>query len=117
MTRNNYHLGLYAENLAALLLRLKGYQIIAKRYKTPFGEIDLIARRRNLTIFVEVKARPTAKDALESITPKMRDRITRAATWYLARKPDKNLDYRFDVITVRPPFYVRHLDNAWQSPT
>ena len=108
--------GLAAENFAALLLRLKGYRILARRYKTPVGEIDLIARRGRTIAFVEVKARQTMDEALAAVTPAMQARITRAAGYFLAGNPAlAQLTLRFDLMAVRPPFYCRHLDNAWQG--
>lgn len=110
-----YHRGLRAEHFAATFLRLKGYRIIATRYKTPVGEIDLIARRRRTLVFVEVKERQTMNDALSSITPQMKARITRAAQMYIAAHPAcSGFDMRFDVVATRG-FFIRHLDNAWMA--
>ena len=53
-----FRTGLSAENRAAAFLMAKGYRILAKRFRTPYGEIDLVARKRNLLAFIEVKARP-----------------------------------------------------------
>lgn len=77
--------GRWAEHAAALFLRFKGYRILARRYKTPVGEIDLVAERGRTLAFVEVKWRPTARAALEAIPPRQRDRVSRAANWYLSR--------------------------------
>jgi putative endonuclease len=115
MPRDTYASGLRAEAFAALLLRLKGYRILARRYKTRVGEIDLIARRGRTIAFVEVKARRSLAAALESLTPAMRARICRAALSYIARNPrHAGCDLRFDLIAAAPPFYWRHLDNAWR---
>ena len=113
-----YRLGLYAEILAALYLMLRGYRIIAWRYKTKIGEVDLIARRRQSLVFVEVKARQELSTALESVTAQMRKRITAAANSFLIKHPQyQNSEMRFDVIAVALPFSVQHLDNAWFSTT
>lgn len=107
--------GLLAEAGAAFLLRLKGYRILARRYKTPVGEVDIIAARGRTLVFVEVKARQTPAQAIESLTPGMRGRIGRAAAHFLAAHPrwaDK--ECRFDLVAVSLPFQWRHLDNAWQ---
>jgi len=61
-----FQLGISAESRAALLLITKAYRIVARRWKTPFGEIDIIARRRRMLVFAEVKARATV-DALRAI--------------------------------------------------
>lgn len=89
---------------------------MAQRYKTPVGEIDLIVHKKGMLVFVEVKARKTLEEAAQSITKRMQGRITRAGQYYISQNPhwgDKEI--RFDVITVSPPFFIRHLDNAWLS--
>jgi len=63
-----FKLGLSAESRAAMFLIAKGYRILARRFKTPFGEIDIVARRRRALVFVEVKARARANDAAEAVT-------------------------------------------------
>lgn len=68
--QKTYQRGLHAETVAVWFLRLKGYKILVRRYKTKVGEIDIIARRGNKIIFTEVKARPSIDIALESITRK-----------------------------------------------
>lgn len=116
--RTNHQAGLVAENLAAFLLRLKGYRIVARRYKTPVGEIDLIVRRRRTLAFVEVKARATMEDALAAVTPHMRERIQRAAGHFISGRPElAGFDMRFDLIALAPPLRWRHLDNAWRLDT
>lgn len=113
-SKKSYDRGLRAENVAALWLQLKGYKILERRYKTPVGEIDLIIKKGNLVSFVEVKARATKTGALESLTPAMRQRIERAALHYISQHGG-NCDMRFDLVTVVPPFFIHHLDNAWQQ--
>ncbi len=111
-----YKKGLIAEEIAAWLLRFKGYRIVARRYKTPVGEIDLIARKGTVIVFVEVKARQNLTVALGAVTPAMQRRITRAAQWFVANYPAcTGHDMRFDLLALAPPFFVRHLDNAWQA--
>lgn len=113
-----YRFGLYAEILAALFLILRGYRIIEWRYKTKIGEVDLIARRKQSLVFIEVKARRELSTALESVTPQMRKRITAAANSFLIKHPQyQHYEMRFDVIAVALPFSVQHLDNAWFSTT
>ena len=112
-----YDRGLQAERLAALWLGVKGYKILAKRYKTPVGEIDLIMKRKNILAFIEVKARQTHDQALESLTPKMRRRIEKAALYYCSHNNVEGRELRFDLVTVQPPFFIHHLDNAWQQGT
>lgn len=113
-----YRRGLWAETLAALYLRCKGYRILETRYKTPLGEIDLIARRGEAVVFVEVKARGTMGEALEAVHRRNRARVQRAALHYLAHHPNlADARLRFDVIALAPPFSLRHLDNAWPGHT
>ena len=131
--------GRNAERVAAWYLRAKGYRILAERYKTPSGEIDLIAtrlakpfanpiasRRRHL-VFVEVKARATLQDGLEAISPRQQQRIRAAAETFLARNAsgtgrDAGLapglsQCRFDAIVVTPGRFglphITHRPNAW----
>ena len=67
-------------------------------------------------MFVEVKARQKLVAALESVTPGMRRRIIRAASWFVSQNPQyADSVLRFDLIACAPPFSVRHLDNAWQA--
>lgn len=109
-----YQKGLWAESLAGLFLRLKGYKILEQRYKTRSGEIDIIAKNKNMIVFIEVKNRQTQNQALHSLTPKMKQRIGNAARYFIAQNPSYiDHDMRFDLITITPPFFIHHLDNAW----
>ncbi len=106
--------GRLAEAKAAMLLRLKGYRIAAQRWKSPAGEIDLIARRRSVVAFVEVKARADADDALASVGPQQRRRIVQAARHWLASNPDAmECDCRFDIVLVTPYQWPQHIANAF----
>jgi putative endonuclease len=108
--------GLSAESRAALLLIAKAYRIVARRWKTPLGEVDIVARRGRTLAFVEVKARSTFDDAIEAVTERSRRRIIAAAELWLARHPgDAGSDIRFDVIMVVPGKLPRHLPNAFDA--
>lgn len=112
----NHRAGLRAEALAVLLLRLKGYGILARRYRTPAGEIDIVARRLGRLAFVEVKTRGEAAAALESVTLRARGRIRRSAEHFLAAHPGLDgLRMGFDVVIVVPPGLPRHLRDAWRD--
>jgi putative endonuclease len=114
MKKNSYQFGLFAEFIAALFLLLKGYRIVERRYKTPVGEIDLIAKQKGVLVFVEVKARKDMCDALGAITPGMKKRITRAAESYISHNPQiSDMPMRFDLIALESFLNVRHLVNAW----
>lgn len=114
MRLTSYTKGIVAEYFAAALLRLKGYKILEHRYKTPWGEIDLIAKRRNLLVLVEVKRRKTLKIGLEAILPKQRSRIEKASQVYIGSAKIKFDQVRFDVI-VTTPTRLHHLKDAWQT--
>ena len=108
--------GLSAESRAAMLLIAKAYRIVARRWKTPFGEIDIVARRRRTLVFVEVKARDSVEDAMEAVTERTKRRIIGAAELWLARNPDDvNAEIRFDVILVAPGKMPRHIANAFDA--
>jgi len=98
-----YRHGLLAETIAALLLRLKGHRIIARRYKTPVGEIDLVALKGKRLAFVEAKQRKTLNEAGWSLPTRARRRIVRAAQYWLAGHPDfAGHDIAFDACLPRP---------------
>lgn len=95
--------GRWAERLAQLWLRLKGYQLLDHRAVTAAGEIDLIARRGEYIAFIEVKARPDIEKARSALTHRQRRRIERAASLWLARHPrfgDQHM--RYDLFLVAP---------------
>jgi putative endonuclease len=122
MRRRGYHEaerhGRRAEFLCALLLRLKGYRILARHWKCSSGEIDIVARRGRLLAFIEVKARDGIATAAESLGRKQQARIARAAAQFLAGRPDlAALDQRFDVILVVPRRLPMHLPAAWSAST
>ena len=114
--RRGAHLfGLKAELLAALLLRLKGYSILAQRYAVSGGEIDIIARRGDSIAFVEVKARADLDMATDSITAAKRRRIARGARVWLARNPwAVGLTLRGDAVYVAPRRLPRHALSAYR---
>lgn len=112
--------GRAGEFSAALLLRLKGYRVLARRFSlgagTGAGEVDLIARRGRTLAFVEVKARTGLDAAAEAIRPEQRRRIVRAAEAFLAERPGlSELEVRFDAVLVAPGRFPRHLPGAWRA--
>lgn len=117
-----YRFGHWAETLCVWWLRLGGYRVLARRYKAPVGEIDIIARRGDTLAFVEVKARHGARnngdpwdDAGEVLTMRQRGRIVRAAEAFVARRPAlSDCAMRFDLMTVRPWRPPHHLADAWR---
>ena len=111
-----FRLGISAEWRAAMLLIAKGFHIVARRWRSPVGEIDLVVRRRRLLVFVEVKARGRVDDAAEAVTERQRRRIAAAAKAWLASHPgDVGCDIRFDAVLVAPWRLPRHLPAAFET--
>ena len=107
--------GRRSEDLCALALRLKGYRILARGFRAPVGEIDLIAKRGRVLAMVEVKARPTLDQARQAISPRQRDRIARAALAFLQRHPVlRRLSLRYDALLLVPGRWPRHIRDAWR---
>ena len=111
-----FRVGLSAESRAAALLIAKGYRIVARRFRTPVGEVDIVARRGSVLIFVEVKARSRLDDAAEAVTDRGKRRIVAAAEAWLAQNPDDvNRDIRFDAVLVAPRRLPRHIEAAFDA--
>ena len=111
-----FRTGLSGESRAAAYLIAKGYRIIARRYRTSVGEIDIVARRRNTVAFVEVKARPRLDDAAFAITPQQQQRIIAAAeAWLMAHPDHAEYELRFDAILVAPGKLPQHLTAAFDA--
>ncbi len=111
-----FKLGLSAESRASAFLMAKGFRIVARRWRCPAGEIDIVAKRGNLLIFVEVKAREKLDDAAYSVTERQQRRIAAAAAGWLAVNPDDAMrDMRFDVILVAPRAWPRHITAAFEA--
>jgi putative endonuclease len=108
--------GRWAESLAAWRLRLAGYRVVARNFRSPVGEIDLVVRRGRVLAFVEVKTRLLLADAAEAIRPAQQARIRNAAAAFLARHPAlAELDLRFDAVLVPPGRLPQHLPDAWRD--
>jgi putative endonuclease len=107
-----YRRGKWGEHIATLYLWLKGYKILERRYKTPVGEIDLLVRKGNTLIAVEVKTRDTFEQAALSLAPFQQKRIERALLYYLTGR-NYPLDFRFDVILICPMRWPCHIQGAW----
>ena len=113
--RRALRFGLRAETVAALLLRLKGYRILARRFAGAGGEIDVIARRGDVVAFVEVKAREDIEDAFSAITRLKRRRMGRAARAWVARNEwAMRATLRGDAVFVAPGRLPRHQENAFE---
>jgi putative endonuclease len=93
--------GISAESRAAAFLIAKSFRILARRWRSPLGEIDIVAKRRHLLVFAEVKARASLAEAAESVDERQRRRIAAAAEIWLAANPDETIfDIRFDAILI-----------------
>ncbi|MGH6954083.1 MAG: YraN family protein [Alphaproteobacteria bacterium] len=113
--RAAYRLGRRAEAFCALLLFLRGYRILARGYRTPFGEIDIVARRGGLVALIEVKARGSVARAAEAVSSGQRARVADAARLFLAKNPAlAHLDLRFDAMLVAPWRLPKHVPDAWR---
>ena len=111
-----FRTGISAESRAAAWLIARGFRILARRWKSPLGEIDIVAARRQLLIFVEVKARASLDEAAESVTPRQKQRIAAAAEIWLAQYPQDTIrDIRFDAILVAPGKLPRHIPAAFEA--
>ncbi|WP_349358863.1 YraN family protein [Stappia sp.] len=112
-----YRLGLRAETRAALALRLKGWRILARRFRSNGGEIDLIARKGDTIAFVEVKARASRDAALLSITPHAQRRIAAAArAWRSQAAAPDSATFRFDAVLIVPRRWPEHIADAFRPP-
>jgi len=105
--------GRVGETAAAWWLRLKGWRILARRVRTPAGEVDLIARRGNLVAFVEVKRRRSGAELDFAIDEYRLARVAAAAEYLGARYMQPGDDMRVDVILIAPGRALRHIENAW----
>jgi putative endonuclease len=111
-----FRTGISAESRAAAWLIAKGYSILARRFRSPFGEIDIVARRRRLVAFVEVKARASLDEAAYAVTPRQQRRIVEAAqAWLMAHPGHAEFDLRFDVMLIAPGHLPRHLLAAFDA--
>lgn len=115
--RHAYQRGQLAEWVGSLWLQLKGYRILARRLKTPLGEIDLLALRGNTLAIIEVKQRTDHLTAAQAITPRQQQRLINAARFVLAQRPELSQhSVRFDALLVSRWGWLQHWPNAF-SPS
>ena len=102
MPDNRQKLGQTGESLAAWYLKKNGYKIIEQNYRTPLGEIDIIAQEKKIIVFVEVKSRRSIRfgNPKWAVTPQKQRKISRVALQYLKSTRQMNKSARFDVVAV-----------------
>ncbi|WFS00966.1 YraN family protein [Rhizobium tumorigenes] len=112
--RKAWRRGYLSEYLAALYLVCKGYSIVAIRHKTVLGEIDIVARKGDLAVFVEVKARRGEQAAIDAVSFSSQRRIRAASDLWLAQQPDfGRLSQRYDIVAILPGRWPRHFRDAF----
>lgn len=112
--RRSERKGRRAEWFAALALMLKGYRIVSLRYRTPVGEIDLVARKGDLIAFVEVKARRDLASGVDAVSYPAQRRIAAAGELFISRQPDSaRLSWQHDIVVVSPWRWPQHLEDAF----
>ena len=110
-----YWKGIFAESLAEIFLRLKGYRFLERRHKTPFGEIDLVMKKGKILVAVEVKARSTQDAALESLTSHQQNRVVKSLRLFQVRhRIYHSCSLRFDFILLAG-LKMCHIKGAWRS--
>lgn len=107
--------GRQGERLAGWWLRLKGWSIVARRVRTPVGEVDMIARRGSMVAFVEVKSRKSGQALDDSIDERRLARVAAAAESLAFQYLKPGDDMRIDVILLAPGRAPRHLENVWHG--
>ena len=107
--------GRRGERIAALWLQLKGWHILARRARTPLGEVDLVAKRGRTIAFVEVKARATEGAAGHALDEYRLRRVAAAAEALAPRFARRGEDVRIDAIFIIPWRLPRHLQNVWHG--
>lgn len=106
--------GRRAEWLAAIVLILKGYRLLARRFRAHGGEIDIVARRGDVVIFAEVKSRRDLDAAVSAVSAQSRRRIERAADMFMTRRPHlADCAMRYDIVAIAAGRW-RHMRGAWR---
>ncbi|WP_431281244.1 YraN family protein [Humitalea sp. 24SJ18S-53] len=107
--------GRAAEDRAAAALVADGFVVLARRCRTPAGELDLVAARDGLLAFCEVKARKTLTEAAFSLAPRQQARLLAAGEWWLGQNPGQGAaGVRFDVLLVDVAGRVRRVVDAFR---
>jgi putative endonuclease len=113
--KRSFYKGVWAEILALWYLRLKGYQLLKHRWKTPVGEIDLLMKKGNSLIIIEVKYRPTYAQAVESISPAQQRRLYQAGRIVQQHYGNEKTTIRFDAFIVYKGKWPQRLVDCWRN--
>ncbi|WP_374655909.1 YraN family protein [Dongia sp.] len=114
--RQSRQRGHFAESLAVAYLRLKGYRILERNWRSKLGEIDILVRKGNVLALVEVKTRGDRDLARGAVLAPQRQRLIRALGHYLKTRPGlAGLDLRCDIIAFGRLGWPIHLIDAWQA--
>lgn len=107
--------GAAAEERAALFLKAAGYEILARNWACPLGELDIVARKGQSVVFVEVRSRASSAygSPAETVTAAKRGRIIRTAQAYIKAARPRAEEYRFDFIGIVPGEAPEHIENAF----
>lgn len=111
----SHQIGQWGEQTALLYLHNKNYKTLATRYRTPYGEIDLIVSNDKTIVFVEVKTRRKPHALTNALSPHQHQRAQHAAEHFLCTNPQYGLfNMRFDAIMVDHNGVVNHIENIWE---
>lgn len=104
MTLKRLEFGKNGEKAAESYLKKQGYRILKKNYRTPVGEIDIIAEHKSVLVFIEVKSRTSAafEHPFMAVTPRKQKKIAQTANYFLAKNTAGDREIRFDVVSVLP---------------
>ena len=111
--KRSFYKGIWAEILALWCLRLKGYRLLKHRWRTPVGEIDLLMKKGDCLIIIEVKYRPTYTQAVESISSPQQRRLYQAGKIAQQRYGDAKTTIRFDAFIIYKGKLPQHLVDCW----
>ncbi|MDX2263963.1 MAG: YraN family protein [Hyphomicrobiales bacterium] len=115
VAQTRYGSGVAAEAEAAGALQTHGYEVLARRYKSPSGEIDLVVSKANVVSFVEVKRRRSQEEAAWAVTPRQQRRISEAAACWLQAAPAyARHDVTFDAVLIAPGSPPYHMIDAFR---
>jgi putative endonuclease len=114
MNKNSYELGILAEKLAIDFLLQNRYSVLQKRYRTPYGEIDIVCRQKDVLVFVEVKKRGSLDESAYSISNTQKKRIFEASQFFIQTHPQfEQMEQRFDAILFGQTRKPLHILNAF----